>query len=81
MSDDNDYTVVILDCSLDLVVKKKCSDCVGMSAQVNMKALQWESGDTYSIKLYLFSADLQFFQNMDIDDPDKIKKKEKQWYH
>lgn len=53
MSDDNDYTVVILDCSLDLP-GGGYGDRVGISAQVNMKALQWESGDRYSIKLYLF---------------------------
>lgn len=39
MSDDNDYTVVILDCSLDLP-GGGYGDRVGISAQVNMKALQ-----------------------------------------
>lgn len=44
-----------------------------MSAQVNMKELQWERGDIYSIKLYLFSADLHPFQNMDIQTKSKKK--------
>lgn len=59
---------------LSEVKKKKHSDCVGKSAQVNMKALQWDSGDTYSIKLYLFSADLHPFQNTDIQTNSKKKK-------
>lgn len=71
MSDDADYTVVILDWSLDLL---GYTDCVGMSTQVKMKALQRERGEKYSIKLYLFPVDLRSLQNTNIQTKSRRSK-------
>lgn len=47
-------TVVILDWSLDPQGKKKYSECVGMSAQVKMKAVQWEGSRENILSNYIY---------------------------
>lgn len=47
-------TVVILDWSLDPQGKKKYSECVGMGAQVKMKAVQWEGSRENVLSNYIY---------------------------
>lgn len=77
LSDDTDYTVVILDWSFHCKgVKKKIQGQCGNKSKGRKK--NGKRGGKLSIKLYLFPVDFHSPQKMNIQ---KIKKKQKQNYN